>query len=252
MRVQVIQDIIDVVRHKPLAQNNPRFQNSWFKKCYKEFIAKDTAKRFDALPQDFFPCLRDNTESSEFDAHSVYHTTWAFREVLARKPNKHIDISSSMFFCSYLSALIPVDFYDYRPAKITLSQLTCMQADACQLPFDSNSIDSLSCMHVVEHIGLGRYGDTIDPEGDIKAINELKRVIKVNGYLYFVVPISDVPKICFNAHRIYSYEMIKSYFTDFTLEVFALVQDDRTFIPHATKSDIEKQKYACGCFVFKK
>ena len=74
-------------------------------------------------------------------------------------------------------------------------------ADLANLPFEINSVQSLSCMHTVEHVGLGRYGDPIDPDGDLKAIKEIKRVLAVNGNLLFVVPIGK-PKIVYNAHRI--------------------------------------------------
>ncbi len=55
--------------------------------------------------------------------------------------------------------------------------MTTNTANILDLPFKGNSVESLSCMHVVEHIGLGRYGDPMDPEGDIEAIKELKRVV---------------------------------------------------------------------------
>ena len=83
-------------------------------------------------------------------------------------------------------------------------------ADLTQLHFESESIESLSCLHTVEHIGLGRYGDPIDYDGDLKAIRELKRVVVKGGSILFVVPVGK-PKIIFNAHRIYSYEQIINY-----------------------------------------
>lgn len=93
----------------------------------------------------------------------------------------------------------------------------------------------------------------IDPEGDLKAITELKRVMAVNGNLLFVVPIGRL-KIMYNAHRIYSYDQIMEYFKDFRLLDFSLVPDDKKlgFINNATKEMADKQNYGCGCFWFKK
>ena len=108
-------------------------------------------------------------------------------------------------------------------------------------------------MHTVEHIGLGRYGDPIDPEGDQKAIRELKRVTAIGGSLLFVVPIAGSPTIMFNAHRIYSYNQIIKYFDGFELKKFSLVPDKYeklNFIENATKEDVDMQKYGCGCFWF--
>ena len=106
-------------------------------------------------------------------------------------------------------------------------------------------------MHTVEHIGLGRYGDKLDPNGDLKAIKELKRVLSVNGNLLFVVPIGK-PKIMFNAHRIYSYNQIINYFNELKLKEFSLVTDSGKFIQNSNKQVADNQKYGCGCFWFKK
>ena len=81
-----------------------------------------------------------------------------------------------------------------------------------------NSLSSISCMHVIEHVGLGRYGDPINIHGDILAINEIKRVLANDGNLLFVTPLGK--KICFNAHRVYTYEEILNYFSELKLRIF--------------------------------
>src|SRR5207253_10606962 len=57
------------------------------------------------------------------------------------------------------------------------------------LPFADRSVESLSCLHVAEHVGLGRYGDELDPEGTVKAARELQRVVAPAGRLYFALPV---------------------------------------------------------------
>jgi hypothetical protein len=107
-------------------------------------------------------------------------------------------------------------------------------------------------MHVVEHVGLGRYGDTMDPDGDLTAISELKRVTAQGGSLLFVVPVGK-PRIQFNAHRVYDYEQVINYFKDFTLKEFALIPDgpdDDKLIINATQEQSNQQSYGCGCFWF--
>ncbi len=153
------------------------------------------------------PTLFDATAMTGFDPHYEYHPPWAARIVAKNRPAKHIDISSKLFFSTMVSAFVPVEFYDYRPADISLSNLECKTGDLMSLPFPDNSVESLSCMHTIEHIGLGRYGDPIDPEGDIKAARELVRVLKPGGTFLYVAPIGK-PRIEFNAHRIYSYEQV--------------------------------------------
>ena len=215
---------------------------------------KKTLARFLIEDKDFFPCLDDATVNTGFDRHYVYHVAWAIRTVLKVNPTCHIDISSSLHFCSALSAVIPVDFYDYRPAQLELSGLKTAACDLNKLDFKSNSVESISCLHTIEHIGLGRYGDTIDYDGDLKAIAELKRVVKPGGSLLFVTPIGKA-RITYNAHRIYSYEQICSYFEGFTLSEFSLVPDkeeDGGLIINATKELSDAQAYGCGCFWFVK
>lgn len=199
------------------------------------------------------PCLDDNTEGTGFDWHYVFHTAWAARVVAETKPALHVDISSSLYFCSIVSAFVPVDFYDYRPAELNLSGLVSRRADLMALPFADSSIGSLSCMHVVEHIGLGRYGDPIDAGGDLKAITELRRVLAPGGRLFFVVPVGR-PRIQFNAHRIYAFGQIAEAFAGLELVEFALQPDfpHCELIRHALPALADKQNYACGCFHFRR
>ena len=202
--------------------------------------------------RDQYPCLSDATRLTPFDHHYVYHTAWAARVVAATKPQLHIDISSSIYFVTGLSAFLPVEFYDYRPASITLSGLTSGRADLCKLPFPDASVRSLSCMHVVEHIGLGRYGDPLDPRGDFTAMADLQRVVAVGGALLFVVPVGR-PRTCFNAHRIYAVEEILSAFSELQLVEFALIRDDAEgggILVAPALAIVARQRYGCGCFWF--
>jgi len=221
----------------------------WYVSDYYKFI-KLSDKRFSVKIIDLFPLLLDKTKQTDFEPHYIYHPAWAARIVKKMNPDVHIDISSTLSFSTILSAFIPVEFYDYRPAFLNLDSLKSKSADLNSLPFQDDSIKSLSCMHVVEHIGLGRYGDAIDPGGDIKAINELKRVIAPGGSLLFVVPVGK-PKIAFNAHRIYSYERVMENFSEFELKDFSLIPDDfkQTGIINGANPDLVKnQDWGCGCF----
>lgn len=109
-------------------------------------------------------------------------------------------------------------------------------------------------MHVVEHVGLGRYGDKVDPEGDLRAIKELQRVVKTGGDLLLVLPIGR-PRVQFNAHRIYSSQSVKHLFASWDLIEFYLIPDKGySEEPILNPSDevSSKQEYGCGCFWFKK
>ena len=200
------------------------------------------------------PCLEDRTSTTPFDRHYIYHTAWAARILAQTKPDHHIDIASSLYFVSNVSAFVPMTFYDYRPAELRLDNLDVDSADLLDLPFEDRSVSSLSCMHVVEHVGLGRYGDPLDPDGDKKAMKQLQRVISDGGSLLFVTPVGR-SRICYNAHRVYSFEQIIDQFSELNLEQFALIPDDgtdRDLLIGASPGLVAKQEYGCGCFWFRR
>lgn len=224
---------------------------------YSKFVKYSSlaTKRFHIACDTIYPCLNDSTTSLAFDRHYIYHPAWAARKLAIIKPKVHVDISSSLHFSSMVSAFIPVKFYDFRPPKLVLDNLECGHIDIANIYFNDNSIESLSCMHVVEHIGLGRYGDPLDYDGDIKAIKELARVLTPNGNLLFVVPVGDKAVIHFNAHRIYIPSDIIDLFLKYGLMLneFVLIPDnenDGGLIKMPSNEILKKQKYACGCFWF--
>lgn len=223
-------------------------------KQFRNLSAAESQRRFLIRSRDLYPCLDDKTSETPFDTHYVYHVSWAARILERTKPGFHVDISSLLYFSTVVSAFTPVLYLEFRAARLNLTNFSSGASDIHYLPFKDGSIKSLSCMHAVEHIGLGRYGDQVDPQGDIKAILELKRVLSPNGDLLFVVPIGS-PRIMFNAHRIYSYRQIRDYFKDFELVEFALVPDnayDRGIVSDASETYCNEQVYSCGCFWFRK
>lgn len=231
------------------------FLINFFLKDYINFkiLNSKSNREFKLKWQDKLACLYDKTSYTNFDTHYIYHTAWAARILEKTKPNEHIDISSSLYFSSIVSAFLPIKFYDYRPVNLNLKNFSSFFADLLLLPFDDLSVESISCMHVLEHIGLGRYGDQLDPIGDIKGAKELERVLSKGGQLLFVVPVSGKPHIQFNAHRIYSFDMIINMFSNLKLIEFSLIPDNAKsigIIVNATKEQANEQKYGCGCFHF--
>ncbi len=201
-----------------------------------------------------YPVLGEWTTETSFEPHYTYHPAWAARVLAQTRPLEHVDISSSVAFAAMVSAFVPLRFYDYRPANLKLSGLTCDRADLLALPFADGSIPSLSCMHVVEHVGLGRYGDPVDAEGDRKAMRELARVVAPGGDLLFVVPVGR-ERVAFNAHRVYSCERVLRAFAGFDLVRLDLIPDDARaagMIEDATPAQVNAQRLGCGCFWFKR
>ena len=204
--------------------------------------------------EDRHPCLDDRTETCEFDRHYVYHTAWAARVLAVLRPERHVDVSSSLYFSAIASAFVPVDYYEYRPVKLSLDNFRSRTADLLELPFADKSVESISCMHAVEHVGLGRYGDALDADGDLKAMAELQRVVAPGGSLLLVVPVGK-PRVVFNAHRIYGFGQVIEAVGELELEQFAVVPDGRTGMPLLVNPPdglADAQNYGCGCFWFRR
>jgi hypothetical protein len=218
---------------------------------FKEKATKDN--RFVVEEGDKRVHLTEDTESYSFDPHYVYHTAWAARRVYANKPAKHVDISSYLYFSTIISAFVPVEFYDYRPVSFDIENFSSGKADLTRLFQPDGSVESLSCMHVIEHIGLGRYGDPLNPQGDEIAAKELMRVLSPGGILYIVLPVASANRVYFNAHRVYSFQGVLSLFPGMLLKSNALLSDrTRSLVINASENEFNQQSYGCGCFEFQK
>lgn len=232
-------------------------QQRWnkFQDDFHAFVALNKKNnRFPCYWEDRYPCLDDDTVNTDYDRHYVLHPAWAMRILVRNKPDLHIDIASTLRFVAQLSCIIPVKHYDYRPPLLSIDNLECGQVDLTNLPFTANSIGSLSCMHTLEHIGLGRYGDPLDSDGDIRAAGELARVLSPGGNLLFVVPVGR-SKITFNAHRIYSYRQVLDLFPSLQLKQYALIPDSHEtgdILYGASETLTDSQNHGCGCFWFVK
>lgn len=210
--------------------------------------------RFSLKIKNLYPRLGDATSSTKFDRHYIYHVHWALKLLSEIKPSLHVDFSSSLNFISALAVNTKTLFYDFRPADLYLENLKCAEADLMDLSKFYGLYDSVSCMHVIEHIGLGRYGDKVSPIGDVEAINQLKRVVRRKGNLFIVVPVG-YQCLYFDAHRVYDPNYFASLFLDeFKLLEFSYISNKKngTGIIKSNKVITVEEEYGCGCFWFKK
>jgi SAM-dependent methyltransferase len=147
--------------------------------------------------------------------------------------------------------VIPVSYIDFRPLIAHIEGLQSVGADITKLPFANSSIMSLSCLHVAEHIGLGRYRDPLNPFGALIAARELCRVLAPGGNLYFSVPVGK-PRLVFNSHRIHDADTILSYFSKLQLLELSGVHDNGSFVENVGLDEFNNSEYACGMFCLRK
>lgn len=204
-------------------------------------------------PLRIMPILFEKTKHSGFDPHYICQAYWAVSQIVKNKSHHdpHIDISSNVAFVAQLCAMTEVIQVEYRPPKLSLPVLKKVSGDVLCLPFADNSLFSVSCLHVVEHIGLGRYGDKVDVNGCWNALSELERVIAPGGNLYLTVPIGK-SGVFFNGCYVFNAMDIVEKMSAMTLFDFAWVDDQGKLIETGHLSDTDQLTYGLGLFSFKK
>lgn len=162
------------------------------------------------IPFDVMPCFHDR----KMIAGNVYNEyfwqdIFVARKIYQQQPRYHLDVGSRFDgFISSISIFTKVKVIDIRPLDIKIENVSFLQLDITKdkLDFDQISnekFESISCLHSIEHFGLGRYGDPISLDSYKIALNNLSKLLSTSGFLYLTFPAGD-DKILFNAHRVFN------------------------------------------------
>ncbi len=200
---------------------------------------------------DSYPCIYDRTSTTGLDKAYFYQGLWAMKIIRNSAATKHVDIGSDNMWVGWLTTHLQVEFIDIRPMIVEAEGLENKFGSILDLPFEDDSVQSLSSLHVIEHIGLGRYGDPLDPLGSEKALGELSRVLAPEGWLYLSLPIGK-ERVCFNAHRIHDPIWPISTLADLKLEEFSVVNDNGEYVNNVDPEQYRDSYYACGLYLFRK
>lgn len=225
-----------------------------FLKDLRTYNRMNSGSAFQIRLRDIFPILSDKEDSAGLaGGHYFHQDLWAAKKIFQRRPVCHVDIGSRVDgFVAHVLVFMPVTVIDIRYLKSNIGGLTFLQDDATELNrMESNSIDSLSTLHVAEHFGLGRYSDPINPDACFKFMSSLQRVLSPGGRLYFSVPVGR-ERVEFNAHRVFSPKTILNAFPALQLVSFSLVGDDGCLYEDIDPIRIPDSDWACGLFEFTK
>ena len=192
-------------------------------------------------PHRLQPCIGDDTSHTQIEPIYFYQDAWAFERIVAQRPSEHVDVGSHHKFVALLSKVVPVTMVDIRPLSLPLEGLSFRQGSILQLPYPDRVLPSISSLCVVEHIGFGRYGDALDPQGSEKAIAELKRVLRPGGDFYLSLPLDDENRTYFDAHRSFSENYVEQL-----IEPFEIV--DRKYIFGNEYLSEPRRGFGIGCF----
>ena len=207
------------------------------------------------------PCLHDRYEKSGVATGHYFHQDHLVaRRIYTQNPLEHADVGSRIDgFVAHVASYRKICVFDIRPLVAKVANIEFIQADlTAPVPNAyAERFDSVSCLHALEHFGLGRYGDKVDPDGYRIGFNRISELVRPGGIFYFSVPIGT-EKICFNAHRIFSVSSCLNLFQDnFILESFSYVDDlgdlheDVAFDKTAVKENFGL-RHGCGIFCLRK
>ena len=173
--------------------------------------------------------------------------------VYKNSPVKHLDIGSRIDgFVAHVAAFREIEVLDIRKLNpIVHSNIKFKQKDLMQNFSESLAYDSISCLHALEHFGLGRYNDPIRPDGHLMGYENIIKLLQINGLLYISFPIG-VKKVIFNQRRVFHYKEILMWSNQVRIERFDYVDDEGNLILDTDIDNAKNVNYGCGIYTLKK
>lgn len=191
--------------------------------------------------------------------HYFHQDLLIARRIYVAKPEKHVDVGSRVDgFVAHVAVFREIEVIDVRPINSKVHNIIFKQDDLMGPKSELGEYcDSLSCLHALEHFGLGRYGDKVDSEGYVKGFESLSLMLRSNGILYLSVPIG-AERVEFNGQRVFSLRRVFDLFKD-RFELVSLSYVDDSGDLHENVTDIARGieddfglSYGCGIFELRK
>ena len=215
------------------------------------------ARRFRALGgkiDEYMPRFGEaGTEAGSADGHYFWQDLLVARRVAETNPAQHVDLGSRLDgFVAHLLVFRSVEVVDVRPMSSTIPGLTFVQADGRTLAgIADTSIESLSSLHALEHFGLGRYGDELDPLGHHRGLKAAQRVLASKGRLWVSFPIGR-PSVQFNEQRVLDPLEPLDLLDELRLMDFTAIPAIGTPVYSADPRDFRNDDYWCGLYEFER
>ncbi len=232
----------------------------WFMRDYRR-VNKALDGNKDFAISSLYPCLADKSDKAGTNSGHYFHQDLLVaQQVFLDNPVNHIDIGSRIDgFVAHVASFRKINIIDIRELKSELRNIEFVQLNVCDSLKTEfiEMTDSISCLHAIEHFGLGRYGDPIDTDAHLKALDNFYTMLKPNGRFYFGTPIGP-QRIEFNAHRVFSVKYILEKLNNrFKVEDFHYVNDKGDLIHSVqmTQFNIDSNfgcEYGCGIFFLRK
>ncbi len=146
--------------------------------------------------------------------------------------------------------LTPLEWFYVHPS------LRLVQADIFGLDAAPCSFDLIINCSSIEHVGLGRYGDSLNAHGDLAAMERLRILLKPGGVMLLTIPVGRDATFA-PLHRIYGAKRLPALLSGFTVEEKEYwTKDPQNRWVLASEKDALAQQptaslYALGCFVLR-
>ena len=194
-------------------------------------------------------------QAGSIPLHYFYQDLYVAQQLIKNNPIKHVDIGSRIDgFVAHVAAVRSIEVMDIRKITDEIPNVRFIQADLMSTDFNfTNYCDSVSCLHAIEHFGLGRYGDTVDINGHLKGIRNITMMLRQGGRFYFSTVIGP-QRIEFDAHRVFSVKyLIDLIGNNFGIENFSYIDDNNNLHISAELNDENIQNnfnclFGCGIF----
>ena len=200
------------------------------------------------------PILSDYADQAGAASGHYFHQDLLVATLINQAaPRRHIDIGSRIDgFVAHVAAFREIEVMDIRPLAIEHPRISFIQHDITARDGGGAITDSLSCLHALEHFGLGRYGDPIDPDGHLKGFDNLHAMLEPGGTLYLSFPIGR-SGVYFNAHRVFKpADPLAWAKGKFDLRRFDYVDDEGRLHQQQSPLATPEFVYGCGIYTFQK
>jgi SAM-dependent methyltransferase len=207
------------------------------------------------------PCLSEQRDDSgAASGHYFHQDLHVAQQIFQQNPARHVDVGSRIDgFVAHVATFRSIEVFDIRPLDASIANVQFRQVDLMATPpvQFQNYCDSLSCLHTLEHFGLGRYGDSLDPDGHLAGLRNLASVLMPGGTLWLSIPIGP-QRIEFNAHRVFRLSYLQEMFEPtFAVAKFCYVNDQGDLRRDVVWDDSVIQcnagcHYGCGIFELRK
>ncbi len=221
------------------------------------YTKRNQRSNFNIHAQYMWPIITEKYMPAGTIDNYFWQDLWAARLVIRSNVKEHFDIASRLdgFIAHLLATGIDVTMIDVREFPEEIEKLHTIVDDATSLrQIEDNSIESLSALCSLEHFGLGRYGDPIDPEACFKCFDNIQKKLKSGEKLYISVPIGK-ERVEFNAHRVFYPSTIINCFHSLKLEEFSCTSQGKIEYNvdiHKYDNDLHDGNYRYGLFYFRK